>query len=342
MEEADEIRKYRLFSNFAFFTVTILIVFPQFSSYFSTLLAVCSFALSFLIIFLSEKEIASFRNKAIEDKEQISKNKENEWQSKYQSSLDESLKKDALILEQLDKINALHAKSEQLRTKIETIHEEKSREKHALESLETKIAHYEKELATKNSSISSYLNTIKTCQLDSEKTHAEKLTLKNEVTQLSEKLKLIAEKLSNLEILSHDLQQKVHAERHHWQEQLTVVQNEKIELLSKINALTISFEQVSEEARNAERIQRRYSGLYTQLKDQFLEKSILLDQTRKALFVAHEEIETISRKHIETSEHHDIDRYIVKLEKEFNVVSKDYQKEIDGLHDLIAVLSTRV
>jgi epidermal growth factor receptor substrate 15 len=89
---------------------------------------------------------------------------------------------------------------------------------------------------------------------------------------------------------------------------------------------------------------RKIEGLYAQLKDQFYEKSSVLDATRRELFQVQEQLLKLQKdseeKHaFEISEyemclHHDLNTLAMETE----LTQKDYQEELNALHKLVGDL----
>ena len=84
--------------------------------------------------------------------------------------------------------------------------------------------------------------------------------------------------------------------------------------------------------------------MYLQLKEQFGEKSLVLDETRRQLFRTEEnllQLQRILKEHEEFSldpQVHRLTQHILKMQEQFNREESYYQTEIDELHDLIAKL----
>lgn len=92
-----------------------------------------------------------------------------------------------------------------------------------------------------------------------------------------------------------------------------------------------------------ERALRRSEAMYKQLRQQFNEKSDLLDKTRKELFLTEEEC---SRQQImrheeciykRSREIREFERHIIRMEQEYTHLKEDYEREIDTLHEIIAL-----
>ncbi len=89
---------------------------------------------------------------------------------------------------------------------------------------------------------------------------------------------------------------------------------------------------------------RRYEGLYKQLREQFEEKSQTLDDTRRALFLAEEQLEQLKRDMLEqsvfsTSEtEKKLEKHILRMERAFAKKEQLLQKEIESLQEVISGL----
>lgn len=93
---------------------------------------------------------------------------------------------------------------------------------------------------------------------------------------------------------------------------------------------------------------RRIESMYIQLKEQFQEKSAILDETRRELFHAHEELLKVQKEREEeqifeqTQEERDLQRELLFLGQQYEQMQRQYQQELDDLTDLISHLMSQM
>lgn len=93
-------------------------------------------------------------------------------------------------------------------------------------------------------------------------------------------------------------------------------------------------------------LRRRAEAMYLQLKEQFNQKSAVLDETRRQLFLAQEELYKFQKNWKEFDElipHPQVEsltRHILKMQKGFDQKEKAYLSEIKDLHDIITCVSS--
>lgn len=88
---------------------------------------------------------------------------------------------------------------------------------------------------------------------------------------------------------------------------------------------------------------RRINGMYKQLRQQFEEKSSLLDATRKELFHTQEkltsmQIELRERQYEVTDVERELQRCLAELERDQKEINYSHKKEVEQLQDLVATL----
>lgn len=93
----------------------------------------------------------------------------------------------------------------------------------------------------------------------------------------------------------------------------------------------------------AHQASRRNEGLYLQLRQQFLEKSIALDETRHELFHTHEQLLSLQLEQKEAFLNRSpidkaMERHLIRMEREYAVINQEYAQEVDALHQLIETL----
>lgn len=128
----------------------------------------------------------------------------------------------------------------------------------------------------------------------------------------------------------------------------------KVDLLAKqqqVDDLQKSLEKMQDQASRlpyAPGNNRRIEGMYIQLKEQFQEKSSVLDETRRDLFYAQEEIEKIRKEQEETSIFQFSEgeklwqNYVQQLQKETEETLQEQQQEIQDLYILVQDLLKQI
>lgn len=113
------------------------------------------------------------------------------------------------------------------------------------------------------------------------------------------------------------------------------------ELQEKVSVLQAENETPKEAVESRE--YRRVLGMYNQLRSQFEEKSKILDDTRRELFVAQEQLthELMSRREKQyegTELEKELQRCLFELEKEYAEALAAHRKETEELQDIISKL----
>ncbi len=86
---------------------------------------------------------------------------------------------------------------------------------------------------------------------------------------------------------------------------------------------------------------RRLNGIYLQLKAQFKEKDQTLIETRKALFLAEEQVASLN-KELEEINHLGIPDEVARLQKHCALIQNEYEGEITALKEEIKALEALV
>lgn len=119
--------------------------------------------------------------------------------------------------------------------------------------------------------------------------------------------------------------------------QLQIVSGEKDDLTKEHQAFIEKLEK--------QREGRRLEAMYEQLKQQFQEKAMLLDRTRKELFHTQEKFLALQRDWEEAQLHRDdhsaFESHLTKLDNEYAAMAKQYVCEVNALQDLITTLINR-
>lgn len=221
---------------------------------------------------------------------------------------------------------------------LETAH----REKHLLESSLTRLQQCLEMLRSQESEkdqlIESYISTIKGLQavseqgeglLNLERERVEQLHSQYQIQEESylEQLTLIEEKwLGAIQELSR-LQSST----------------QSIELEERLKDVESLLEQERRIVEHSNREIRRLNGVYQQLRDQFDEKSRLLDDSRKELFLAQEELTLAhliqrERELDRNAETIALERHLTGMEHEVLELVEDRDQEIEQLSELVTNL----
>jgi len=167
-----------------------------------------------------------------------------------------------------------------------------------------------------------------------------------------EKIDLLINEKEKLELRLHQLSLEV--------ERLPVVNEEK-------NKAERAFQDISAELQQTQQIlnqvledqqktkalssseesslRRRAEGMHLQLREQFNEKSAVLDETRRQLFHTQEallQLQNTLREQEQFSTHpavHELIQHILKMQKSYSLLKKQYESEIGDLHEIVSLLS---
>jgi chromosome segregation ATPase len=238
-------------------------------------------------------------------------------------TLEKQLLESALSSVQRD-LEALSKQEQQKNEFLETHHT-------AMQNLKATVERYEDELkqqSEKEKELQQQLEMMsqKCSQFDE---------LQNTLHHANEQLVHLAQLQSDSQHLSAQYhQEKVHA---------TALQEEKEVLALQLQKL-LNDRADQKPMNESDREIQRIDGLYRQLRDQFNEKSSVLDATRRELFRAKEELAAL-RKEMEESKlyeeyevNHHLSRLLASVEQELAGAESRYQCEIEQLHEVIESL----
>lgn len=165
--------------------------------------------------------------------------------------------------------------------------------------------------------------------------------LKAEIKQLESGLKISETTIEELKNQSFNAITEYQNNLLKKEEQLRILSSEKETLAIQMASTLIERDGINENLKETDWALRRSSGLYKQLCDQFVAKSVILDQTRHQLFHAEErlmQLEHISKEanlYTLSKEDRHFDRYICQLENE----RQSLIEEINAQNDLITFMS---
>jgi hypothetical protein len=101
---------------------------------------------------------------------------------------------------------------------------------------------------------------------------------------------------------------------------------------------------INEDNRSLERQIRKLEGLYLQLREQFYEKSVILDRTRQELFLTQEQRLSLEKaleeeRVFDLSENEKLLQVnLESLTTEYEKIISDYQQELEEMSDLVKEL----
>jgi hypothetical protein len=101
---------------------------------------------------------------------------------------------------------------------------------------------------------------------------------------------------------------------------------------------------INEDNRSLERQVRKLEGLYLQLREQFYEKSVMLDRTRQELFLTQEQRLSLEKaleeeRVFDLSENEKLLQVnLESLTTEYEKIISDYQQELEEMSDLVKEL----
>lgn len=128
------------------------------------------------------------------------------------------------------------------------------------------------------------------------------------------------------------------------QQENQIIAQDRDNIASELHALTTERNQATANLTDIERAWRSSEGRYQQLKQQFADKSLTLDDTRRQLFQAEEEILRLNNSQQEyarerTQDELLLEKHLNNLEHSFASLQQQYDTEVDSLHGIIAILN---
>lgn len=168
-------------------------------------------------------------------------------------------------------------------------------------------------------------------------------SLQSELDQLREQHKQRAMDYADLNAQLANLQNKadmLSVEKEHSLQELQALRAERDALAKETQENGYTFEGVSSQSS----AWRQAEAKYTQLQGQFAEKSAVLDNTRRELFLTQEKLLQL-QKEIEEAQNYNINeaeaaltQQLIQLDKQSKCEVADYQKEVAALHEIITTL----
>ena len=127
---------------------------------------------------------------------------------------------------------------------------------------------------------------------------------------------------------------------------IDAVKAEKEGLTQELQLITHERNQAVTNLTDIERAWRCSEGRYQQLKEQFNKKSITLDETRRQLFHAQENLLKLERTQTEllcerSIEDRALEQHIIRLDQAYATLQENYYCEVDALQELIASLNNK-
>lgn len=175
--------------------------------------------------------------------------------------------------------------------------------------------------------------------------HIETLTREKEL--LETMLKKLQIELENIRIDEKEAKMTLDVKENKFQSlqnNLQELQRQLQDSEEKFGALFIELQEVKERQPVPEAAQRRAEAMYLQLRQQFAEKSCILDETRRELFHAQEQVLKYQKEAEELNLYGSGDmeeklyKYITRIEKYLQNNQRNFDQEIDQLHALIKEL----
>lgn len=166
-------------------------------------------------------------------------------------------------------------------------------------------------------------------------------TLRIKEQELQDKIDLYHTQLTNLHSQSQNLTDQLKQKITELQSQIAELQQKLTEASAIQNTPPPPLsEEIAQEIWQGKRI----AGMHKQLKEQFIEKSATLDQTRRELFKVKEELLALQKEKEELtlfSQHPEISgliKHILKLESYLKIADQQHQQECNSLHTLVSKL----
>ncbi len=304
----------------------------------------------------SKNDVQLAKNEALQAKNQLEAAR-NELQAK-------SLKEEHVLDELLEKRKEIFQLRDQL---IEAQEELKNRsienntlsDESELRHLQDVINKKEQDLFNLQFRLDSALEDIQEQEKKLSKIQEEEIQLKTLNHAMSEKIDTLKTENEFLGLTIHKLKNET--------EKLQALENEKIKLeqalntacqeleITRLNALkdvekeisTPIHESQGENVNQEYSLRRRAEGMYIQLKEQFNNKSNILDETRRQLFHAQESLMALQRDVKECEQFRNdphmqnLINHILKMQQHTDHREKSHKSEIEHLEGIIEKLSQR-
>lgn len=241
----------------------------------------------------------------------------------------------------------------QLKVNQELLQTKQVEQERDLQNLQVLINKKDQELFNLQFRLDSALEDIQKQELVVANLQEQDLSLKTSQAQLNHQLEELLREKEHLELTHHKLQREVEwleGIKHEKQNLEECLKNTSKELESVKVALeeakTTLAKQTHEPVKNEEYgLRRRAEGMYLQLREQFNEKSSVLDDTRRELFKTQEALLELQKSLKETEEYgprpteQKLLKHLMKMQKQQDEQIHQYKEEIEQLYDLISHLS---
>lgn len=146
-----------------------------------------------------------------------------------------------------------------------------------------------------------------------------------------------------IELLKHTMQEQEQRMGHEKEELVKTTQkalalsDEAANKQKQLDESILNQIEIEKRFTEATQLAKRYEGMYLQLRQQFTEKSTLLDEARRERFLAEEQLLGLKHEQKEATLYHRsaenraYDLHLIRVQK----VIEEYEQEIECLHDLI-------
>lgn len=248
------------------------------------------------------------------------------------------LKQD-LKTKEKDLTEALHAQESAYQAQLSALQGRIQKLQDDNQRLETQVDQTKQDLKTALQQTELHsAGKVKIYEAQIESFAADKRKLEEEREGLVQQISLLREGLREKE-------KTVQAQIARYEQQARVLLEEKEALKASLETLNVNVSRKAKDVKNAEKQevpanQRKLEGMLNQLREQFNEKSKVLDQTRQELFFAREEL---ARLHKEQEEGliegaSVMENYLLKVMEDSQVTSDELNQEIAALTALVDAL----
>lgn len=241
---------------------------------------------------------------------------------------------------------------EELQAQMDVLSKNLSEKESELQNLQELMGKKEQDLFNLQFRLDSAHEDIQKFQIqisDHENKHTHDQQVKNEFI---EKIDLLIKEKEKLELRSHQLSLEVerlpvlNEEKNKAEKALKEVSDE-LQQTKLLLSQALADQQKTKALPSSEEssLRRRAEGMYLQLREQFNEKSAVLDETRRQLFHTQEallQLQNTLKEQEQFSAHpavHELIQHILKMQKSYSSLKKQYESEISDLHEIVSLLS---
>jgi hypothetical protein len=285
-----------------------------------------------------ETEVTTLRsalNKALEDIEKLNQEMHSNVTNKNTLKIHDSefaemtkklAQKDQELAQKEQELSELHQKLQSINYKLE------------LSELERNVL--QNDLSTEKALSASQHAYVEQSKLEQKHNSIILQELNDRVETLSREKSLLEHTIERI--------QTSHLELNNEKDQLiALLKTEKETVTTELIAMTVERNQAMTNLTDIERAWRRSEGRYKQLQEQFNEKSRLVDDTRKQLFLSEENV--LRLQHLQNELSHErsknlteLEKHLSKIELEFDTSQNHYEQEINSLYELIDSLNSKL